>query len=78
MKHTYWVKYPRNFSNEYNLVAASDEIEGLYLKSNGYERISYKRMRELCFQEKYRRKMDPSSSGYAPISPIPYKEVGLI
>lgn len=84
MKHTYWIKYPRNFANEYNLIVASSKDEELTLICKGFVRVSYKRMRELCSQEKDRRKTDPAFSGYAPTSPMPfkvfikYKEEGII
>ena len=75
MRKTYWIKYPRNFANEYTLISATTEAQRKILKAHGYERITLKRVRELCSLERWRRKTDPAFSGYAPTEPIPCEEV---
>lgn len=74
MKKTYWIHYPRNFANEYDIVSATTEAQRKTLKAHGYERIPLKRVRELCSLEKWRRKYDELFSGYAPTEPIPFEE----
>lgn len=65
---TYWVAYPRGFYNEYSLFwewnVCQRELEEL--QDRGFVRISRKHAFELCAEERRRRKINPSSSGYAP------------
>ena len=70
----YFIKYPRNFANEYFLVYSETYIEAALLFASGFERIPLKRVRELCSIEKWRRKTDPAFSGSAPIAPISFRE----
>lgn len=73
MKH-YYIRYPRNFSNEYDLVwiEASDTESILAASEAGYERITRKSAYAKISDEKYRRKTDYSSSGYAPVIILPF------
>lgn len=75
MRKTYWIKYPRNFANEYYLISATTEAQRKILKAHGYERITLKHVRELCSLERWRRKTDPASAYNAPTEPTPYEEL---
>lgn len=70
----YFIKYPRNFANEYYLVFAEKDEEIARLTETGFERIPLKEVRELCALEKHRRKTDPAFSGYATTEPISFRE----
>ncbi len=74
MRKTYWIKYPRNFANEYHLISATTEAQRNALKAHGYERIPLKRVRELCSLERWRRKYDPAFAYNAPTEPMTYEE----
>lgn len=75
MKH-YYIKYPRNFGNEYELysVNAGTPAEA-YLVGRGFERITRKNAEEKCAVERWARKTDPAFSGYAPAHVIPFDEI---
>lgn len=74
MRKTYWIKYPRNFANEYYLISATTEAQRKILKAHGYERIPLKRVRELCSLERWRRETDPAFAYNASTEPIPFEE----
>lgn len=72
----YYIKYPRNFANEYSLYSADvGSKEEQKLISLGFERITRKRAQELCRIEKWRRKTDYNFSGYAPTEIIPFFDI---
>ena len=70
----YYIRYPRNFGNEYDLVwiDASDTESILAASEAGYERITRKSAYAKISDEKYRRKTDPNFSGYAPVIILPF------
>lgn len=71
----YYIRYPRNFANEYNLVwiDAADTNSISRATEAGYERITRKEAYAKVSDEKYRRKSDASFSSYAPIVILPYR-----
>ena len=73
MKH-YYIRYPRNFANEYDLVwiDAADAESILAASESGYERITRKSAYAKISDEKYRRKTDCNFSGYAPVIILPF------
>lgn len=73
MKH-YYIRYPRNFGNEYDLVwiEAADTENIRKASEAGYERITRKSAYAMISDEKYRRKTDPNFSGYAPVIVLPF------
>lgn len=74
MKH-YYIYYPRNFSNEYDLcwVYAGSKEEKIVI-ANGYERISLRAAIQKCRNERYARKHDQSFSGFGAAIILPYGE----
>lgn len=70
----YYIKYPRNFGNEYDLVwiDAADAENIRKAMEAGYERITRKGAYAKISDEKYRRKTDYNFSGYAPVIILPY------
>ena len=74
MRKTYWIRYPRNFANEYDIVSATTEAQRKTLKAHGYERIPLKRVRELCSLERWRREIDPAFAYNASTEPITFEE----
>lgn len=71
----YYIRYPRNFANEYDLVwiDASDTDSISRATEAGYERITRKEAYTKVSDEKYRRKSDVNFSGYAPVVILPYQ-----
>lgn len=70
----YYIRYPRNFSNEYDLVwIEAADAENIRIASEaGYERITRKSAYAKISDEKCRRKTDPNFSGYAPVIILPF------
>ena len=64
MKKQYFVHYTRDFGNCYCLLYA-EYPEDFAALPDGAERITRREAVQLCREEKYRRKYDDSSSGYA-------------
>lgn len=75
MKH-YYIRYPRNFGNEYELysVNAGTDAEK-YLIDHDFERIAHKEAEEKCAAERWARITDPAFSGYAPAHIVPFDEL---
>lgn len=73
MKH-YYIRYPRNFANEYSLfsVEANSASEKLLVEL-GFERITRREADNLCWHERYRRQYDRTMSGYAPATIEPFE-----
>lgn len=73
MKH-YYIRYPRNFANEYDLVwvdpANTDSIRRA--RECGYERITRKDALRKISNEKYARIHDQNFSGYGSIRILPF------
>ncbi len=71
----YYIRYPRNFANEYDLVwiDAADTESIRKASEAGYERITRKSAYAKISFEKYRRKTDRSFSGYAPVIILPFR-----
>ena len=64
MRRQYFVHYYKGFGNTYSLMYADTE-EDLKLVPEGAERITRKKAESLASDENYRRRTDPSFSGYA-------------
>lgn len=71
----YYIRYPRNFANEYDLVwiDAADTDSISRATEAGYERITRREAYAKVSGEKYRRKSDANFSGYAPTVILPYR-----
>lgn len=62
-RRAYYVRYPRDFANEYSLRYT---VGGAELSVNdGWERITRREAEQLARAERARRRWDPSFSGYA-------------
>lgn len=64
MRRQYFVNYYKSFSNTYDLLYADTEDDLKQIPEEA-ERITRKKAESLCFAENYRRKYDPSFSGFA-------------
>ena len=75
MKH-YYIRYPRNFYNEYTLFSVNagtpSEAE---LKRRGFERITRKEAERKCREERDRREYNRSFSGHAPLEIESYESL---
>jgi len=60
----YYIRYPRNFGNEYDLRFVDGVDDELRAIEQGYERITKKEALEKCRAERWARKNDPAFSGY--------------
>lgn len=78
MKH-YYIRYPRNFANEFDLVwIEHTDTESINRATDeGYERITRTDAYNKISLEKWRREYDQAMSGYAPTAIIPYRIEGL-
>lgn len=74
---TYYVKYPRNFANEYDLcwIESTDTKNIEDATKFGWDRITRKKAFALVSAEKYRRATDYAFSGYAPTVILPYADL---
>ena len=72
----YYIRYPRNFDNEYELysVQAGSQAEK-YLWDHDFERISRALAEYKTSLERHNRKVDPAFSGAAPDHIVPFDEV---
>lgn len=69
----YFIKYPRNFNNEYSLRwAEKNSAEAAEAIESGYEPITRKAAIEKCSAERWARKNDQSFSGYGNAIIMPY------
>lgn len=66
----YWFK-SHGFANSYDIVWTDNSLDAKDAEDWGYERISRKDMERMCANERYRRKVDQSCSGYAPAEVYP-------
>ena len=64
MRRQYYIHYYKNFGNTYDLIYADTE-DDLTLIPEDAERITRKEAEAFCSRENYRRKCDPSFSGFA-------------
>ena len=73
MKH-YYIRYPRNFSNEFDLVwiEPTDSESIARAVAAGYERITRKEAFRKVSGERYARRVDQSFSGYGDTVILPY------
>lgn len=78
MKH-YYIRHPRNFTNEYKLVwIESTDTESIARAcEEGYSRITRKEAYRTVSGEKYARKNDQAFSGYGDAIILPYKATEL-
>lgn len=62
-RRAYYVRYPRDFANEYSLryTVGSAELSA----SDGWERITWREAERLARAERERRRWEPERSGYA-------------
>ena len=49
-RYTYWIKFPRNFSNEFCVGVATSPDSAEQYKAEGFSRINRAALRELCAQ----------------------------
>ena len=79
----YFIRYPRDFANEYTLVSCETKEDIARLRAfnakhcpteHVFEPISVRDMRRKISAEKYARKYDPAFSGYGDIAPTSIKE----
>ena len=73
---TYDIRYPRNFSNEYDLCYCESANERKAAEADGWERVTRDYAIRACREENWRRERDPASSGYADNTIIPFRLVG--
>lgn len=67
----YYIKYPRNFGNEYDLIFTTTPEEDQRAIDQGYERIAKKQAISKCVAERWARKNDPAFSGYGSVIILP-------
>lgn len=67
-RRKYYVHYWKDFNNTYELYYSDKEID-----RDGFEKITRKEAIRLCVEEKERRRTDPSFSGYASTTIMPYE-----
>ena len=65
MTRRFYVNYPRNFANEYDLRWVDNTQDETYLEVIGYERITRKHAVELCVRERKLRRLNPCQAGWA-------------
>ena len=72
----YYVRYYSDFANTYHLRYAETPEQNALAISQGFERITLKDAIALCRRENFRRRYEPSSSGYGAsvILPIDYDD----
>lgn len=73
---TYYIFYPRNFANEYDLCYCESADERKAAEADGWERVTRDYAIKACREENWRRETDPSFSGYADNTIIPFHLVG--
>lgn len=78
MKH-YYIRYPRNFANEYDLVwIESTDTESITRAlEEGFDRITRKEAYRKVSGEKYARKNDQAFSGFGGTVILPYNAANL-
>lgn len=62
-RRAYYVRYPRDFANEYSLRYTVGAAE--MSAEDGWERITRREAERLARAERARRRWEPSRSGYA-------------
>lgn len=74
----YFIRYPRNFANEFSLAWIDSDDKTMIEKaiSHGYGQITRKEAYRKAQAEKYARRVDPAFSGYGDIIITPYFAVG--
>lgn len=75
----YFIRHPRNFANEYDLVwIESNDTESINRATKeGYDRITRKEAFRKVSAEKYARKHDQAFSGFGDTVILPYKAAEL-
>lgn len=69
---TFYIRYPRDFANEYDLCYCESAEEQAAAEKAGFERITRKEAERKCAAEKWARKNDQAFSGYGSSSILPY------
>ena len=69
---TYYINYPRDFGNEYDLCYCETKEERSKAEESGWERISRKEAIDHCRAEGRRRESNPNFAYYAPTQIIPF------
>ena len=73
---TYYIRYPRDFANEYSLCYCESADERKAAEADGWERVTRDYAIKACREENWRRETDPAFSGYADNTIIPFHLVG--
>ena len=69
---TYYIRYPRDFANEYDLCYCENKDEENAAVAAGYERITRKEAERKCRNEKWARQHDQAFSGYGDDTIVPW------
>lgn len=69
---TYYIRYPRNFSNEYDLCYCETPEQQKEAEDAGYERITRKEAIRKCSDERWAREHDQNFSGYGDADIVPW------
>lgn len=71
----YYIRYYSNFGNAYELYWAGTAEQKAIAAEEGYTPITRREAERKCAEENYRKKYDPSHSGYADahIYPVGYR-----
>ena len=72
---TYYIRYIRNFSNEYDLCYCETPEERKAAEGAGYERITRKEAIRKCANERWAREHDQNFSGFGDADIVPWSFV---
>lgn len=73
---TYYIFYPRNFANEYDLCYCESADERKAAEAAGWERVTRLEAERKCRNENWARANDQAFSGYGDNTIIPFCLVG--
>lgn len=73
---TYYIRYPRDFANEYSLCYCESADERKAAEADGWERITRLEAERKCRNENWARANNPAFSGYGDNTIIPFRLVG--
>lgn len=69
---TYYIRYPRDFENEYDLCYCETAVEQGEAEAAGFERITRKEAEGKCKAERDRRKYNQAFSGFGDAEIVPW------
>lgn len=72
----YYIRYPRNFANEYDLCYCESADERKAAEADGWERVTRLEAERKCRNENWARANDQAFSGYGDNTIIPFCLVG--